>query len=317
MDDHSKSKDQLIKELHACKVRISEVEVSELEHKRTHEKLAALEQMVNSLPLGVTISDISGTILYTNPAEAAMHGYTVEELLGREVRIFAPNGVWNPLTRDQARKIKRLEREAINLKKDGSTITVRLTSDVVRDRKGEPVAVITTSQEITAAKQAQAFMAALYKISNKAAAARDFQKLCGDAHNIVGGLIYARNFSVALYDPQSGQVSYPYYVDEFSAAPGPRPLKKSLLQEVIESGRPLYAAQETYERMMQKGALEEMETPFVNWLGVPLLSDGRCLGALAIKSYTEDIAFGQAEQELLTFMAQQLAGAVERLDSLS
>jgi PAS domain S-box-containing protein len=316
MDDHSKSNEQLIKELHACKVRIAEIEVSELEHKRTHEKLAALEQMVNSLPLGVTISNISGIILYTNQAEAQMHGYTVEELLGKEVRVFAPNGIWNPLTREEAKKIKRLEREAINLKKDGSTITVRLTSDVVRDKKGEPVALITTSQEITAAKQAQAFMAALYKISDKAAAAGDFKKLCDDVHNVVGGLIYARNFYVALYQREKGTLSYPYYVDEFSAAPEPQPLKRSLLQQVIESGQPLFATQDTYEQMLQKGAMEEMETPFVNWLGVPLLRNGRCVGALAIKSYTEDIAFGEAEKELLTFVAQQMAGAVEQLKEI-
>jgi PAS domain-containing protein len=36
-----------------------------------------LEQAVGTMQLGVTITDVSGHILYTNAAEASMHGYSV------------------------------------------------------------------------------------------------------------------------------------------------------------------------------------------------------------------------------------------------
>ncbi|MBI4726259.1 PAS domain S-box protein [candidate division TA06 bacterium] len=93
MEDREKSKEQMISELHALRIRLAEGEVMELELKRTYEKLAALEQMVDSLPMGVTISDLEGKILYSNPAEAQMHGYAVEELLGQEVKMFPPRDV--------------------------------------------------------------------------------------------------------------------------------------------------------------------------------------------------------------------------------
>lgn len=313
MEDSSKSKEQLISELHALRIRMAEAEVLELELKRTLEKLAALEQMVNSLPMGVTISSLEGAILYSNPAEAQMHGYAVEELPGREVKIFAPPGRWSPLDPEQARKIKRMTREALNVRKDGTTFVALLTSDVVRNKRGEAVAIITTSEELTARKQAQAFMAALYKISDKAAAASDLKKLCSDIHNIVGGLIYARNFYLALYDQEADNLDFPYFVDEFSAAPGPQKLKKGLIKQVLDDGQALFATQETYSQMMRQGGLEEMDTPFVNWLGVPLKKDGRVFGAMVINSYTEEISFGETERELLTFAAQQMACAIERL----
>jgi PAS domain S-box-containing protein len=315
MEDSSKSKEQMIGELHALRIRMAEGEVMELELKRTREKLAALEQMVNSLPMGVTISDLEGKILYSNPAEAQIHGYTTEELVGREVKIFAPQGRWSPIDPEQAKKIKRLTREALNVRKDGTTFSAKLTSDVVKNQRGEAVAIITTSEELTAKKQAQAFIAALYKISDRAAAAVDLKILCADLHNIVGGLIYARNFYLALYDRDSDQLYFSYFVDEFSAAPGPLKLKKGLIRQVLETGQALFATQETYTQMLQQGGFEEMDTPFVNWLGVPLIKDGRAAGIMVINSYTEEISFGETERDLLNFAAQQISGAVQRLGS--
>jgi PAS domain S-box-containing protein len=313
MEDRSKSSEQLINELHALRIRLAECEVMELELKRTMEKLAALEQMVNNLPMGVTISDLEGRILYTNPAEAQMHGYAVDELLDRETKIFAPQGRWSPIDPEQAKKIKRLTREALNVRKDGTTFSAKLTSDVVKNQRGQAVAIVTTSEELTSKKQAQAFMAAMYKISDKAATAADLKKLCDDLHNIVGGLIYARNFFLALYDQENEMLSFPYYVDEFSAAPGPLKLKKGLIRQVLETGQALFATQETYTQMMQQGGFEEMDTPFINWLGVPLKKEGQAIGIMVINSYTEEISFGETERDLLTFAAQQMAGAIERL----
>jgi PAS domain S-box-containing protein len=312
MDDQNKTKEQLLKELSTLKVRVAEIDMQEVEFRRTSEKLRAMEQIVDSMNTGVTLSDIDGRILYTNPAEAAMHGYAVSELIGQEVRIFAPNGIWNPLTRDQAKKIKRLTREGINVRKDGSTIRVLLTSDVVKTQQGEPVAIITTSEEITARKQAEDVMGAMFRIADRTSAATDVRRLFDEMHNIVGGLIYARNFFIARLDASSGMLSYPYYADEFSAPPEPAPLKKGLIEQVLRTGEALFATQETLERIIQDGAMDGMDTPFVNWLGVPIKRGQWTIGLLGIKSYTDDIKFTEIEKHLLFFVAQQIAGALER-----
>lgn len=312
MNDQNKNKEQLLKDLSTLKVQLAESDILEAELRRTREKLRAMEQIVDSMRVGVTLSDIDGRILYTNPAEAAMHGYEVGELIGREVRIFAPNGIWNPLTRDQAKKLKRLTREGINVRKDGSTIRVLLTSDVVRSQQGEPVAIITTSEEITARKQAEDVMGAMFRIADRAGAATDIRRLFDEVHNIVGGLIYARNFFIARHNESSGALSFPYYADEFSAPPEPAPLKKGLIEQVLRTGEALFATQETLERIIQDGAMDGMDTPFVNWLGVPIKRGERTIGLLGIKSYTDDIRFTEIEKHLLFFLAQQIAGALER-----
>ena len=65
--------------------------------------------------------------------------------------------------------------------------------------------------------------------------------------------------------------------------------------------------------MLQQGGLEEMDTPFVNWLGVPLKKDGRAIGIMVINSYTEEISFGQTERDLLAFAAQQMVNAMDKI----
>ncbi|GAK60342.1 PAS fold family [Candidatus Vecturithrix granuli] len=116
--------------------------------KQDEEKLHELCQAVETMQLGVTITDLKGTIIYTNPAEARMHGYPVEELLGKDLGIFAPVGFRRPMTIEQINSMKHL-RQSINIKKDGSIFPVRLMSDVIRDVSGKPAAIITTCEDIS------------------------------------------------------------------------------------------------------------------------------------------------------------------------
>jgi diguanylate cyclase (GGDEF)-like protein/PAS domain S-box-containing protein len=124
--------------------------------KEKHEKLLESAQIFQKtfeiMQLGVTIADMQGKILYVNPADAEMHGYKIDELIGQNVRIFAPSELSKPLTVEKINSLTRWRRESINKKKDGSTFPVSLMSDVVKDRKGNSIGIITTCEDITTRK---------------------------------------------------------------------------------------------------------------------------------------------------------------------
>ena len=119
------------------------------EQERTVRLRRQLEKAVETMQIGVTITDLSGKILYVNPAEAHMHGWAAEELIGKSASIFAPSGERRPMTADQIREMRSWQREVANVRSDGTTLPVSLLSDVVRDEDGEPVAMVTTSEDIT------------------------------------------------------------------------------------------------------------------------------------------------------------------------
>jgi diguanylate cyclase (GGDEF)-like protein/PAS domain S-box-containing protein len=118
--------------------------------------LIGLEKAVETMQLGVTITDTAGRILYTNPADARMHGYTVEQLIGQDVRIFAPPGARRPLSLTQLGHMRSWQRDTINVRKDGSAFPCHLMSDVVRDRTGQIIGVVTACEDITQRKVAVA-----------------------------------------------------------------------------------------------------------------------------------------------------------------
>ncbi|HXV87239.1 MAG TPA: PAS domain S-box protein, partial [Gemmatimonadales bacterium] len=104
---------------------------------------------VEAMQLGVTITDTQGRIVFVNPADAALHGYEVSELLGRDAHIFAPSVRRKRPSGEQLRDFSRWVRETVNVRKDGSTFPVRLLSDVIRSPDGEPAGIVTTCEDLT------------------------------------------------------------------------------------------------------------------------------------------------------------------------
>ncbi|HVH12236.1 MAG TPA: PAS domain S-box protein, partial [Longimicrobium sp.] len=106
---------------------------TELRVQREHEartraeaRLQLLEGALDALDLGVTITDESGRIIFTNAAEARMHGYAVEELYGQTARSLAPPELWSTEPRVPAHPVRRWMRERVNVRRDGTRFPVRL-----------------------------------------------------------------------------------------------------------------------------------------------------------------------------------------------
>ena len=116
---------------------------------RAQERLALLERALHAVDLGVTITDGEGRIVFTNAAEARMHGYEVEELLGRAARSLAPPELWSGEGGVPVRPVRRWMRERINVRRDGTHFPVRLWSDVVAADDDRPLGLVTWSEDLS------------------------------------------------------------------------------------------------------------------------------------------------------------------------
>ncbi|MEJ2698914.1 MAG: EAL domain-containing protein [Desulfuromonadales bacterium] len=120
---------------------------------RSEASLRLLRAAVESLPVGITITDPKGKITYINPAEAKMHGFEVEELLNREVRVLAPKRLRQICLREKLRKTGPWRRETMNLRKSGEEFPVQLSSIAVRSPQGEFLGTVTACEDITERKK--------------------------------------------------------------------------------------------------------------------------------------------------------------------
>ncbi len=74
----------------------------------------------------------------------------------------------------------------------------------------------------------------------------------------------------------------------------------------------MLATPQIYDQLIQKGEVEPIGTKSVDWLGVPLRSDGRIIGVIVLQSYTNETHYSQKDLELLEFVSTQIAQVIER-----
>jgi PAS domain S-box-containing protein len=165
---------------------------------------------------------------------------------------------------------------------------------------------------------------ALFQISEAVHAADDLGSLYQRIHGIVKTLMPAENFYIALADNAAGTISFPYFTDQFARqAPGPRPLGEGITGPVLRFGKPLLTdcRRESEERRAADlAAAEDPETaaaiksrPYpVIWLGVPLLAQGQAFGVMAVREYFDETAYGENEKQILAFVGEQTAQAINR-----
>jgi PAS domain S-box-containing protein len=169
-------------------------------------------------------------------------------------------------------------------------------------------------RDVTARRRAECVQEAVYRISHTTHTADNLQELLRAIHEIVGELMPAKNFYVALWDPAKDLLEFPYFVDEYDTARDvpPRKLRKGLTEYVLRTGKPLLATPEVHEQLVTAGEAETIGAPSIDWLGVPLTLKDRTIGVVAAQTYSAGVRYGQAELDILTFVSAQMAMAIER-----
>lgn len=172
--------------------------------------------------------------------------------------------------------------------------------------------LIATVRDISDRKREERVQRALWEISEAAQSTETLNELFPRMHQIIGSLLPARNFFVALYSEKHGELSFPYYEDEFDANPGVIKMSDGTVTGlVIERGEAmLFTPDSTNDGMFE-------EVPFVgtdsmDWLGVPLKCKSRILGALVVQSYNGSVRYTEKDKSLLEFVCGQVAAAIER-----
>jgi PAS domain S-box-containing protein len=271
------------------------------------------DQIIENAPEAISIVDTERKILRINAEFTRLFGFTAAEAIGKRLdQIIVPPDRYTETAwiLDSIRVQSKLSLETCRQRKDGSLVEVLLsTARIMLD--GKSVGAYVSYRDITEQKRAEQLNAALYAIAARSQSAEDLQQFFAAIHNIVGQLMNARNFYISLYDPQSQLLSFPYFVDEEDPTPSPKPLGRGLTEYVLRSGEPLLATPAIFDDLVRRGEVELIGAASLDWLGVPLKSGATCIGALVVQSYSENARFEERDREILKFVSQQLAAAIE------
>jgi diguanylate cyclase (GGDEF)-like protein len=167
-------------------------------------------------------------------------------------------------------------------------------------------------------EQSRRLQGALFAIADLASSGEEMDRVFVRLHEIVGDLMYAENFYIALFDAAERTLRFAYYRDSVETELPPPDeaynvddLQGSLTRHVLTTGETLMGTPEELDQALG-GSFAPLGAPSIDWLGVPLKRGDAVIGAVVVQSYTEAQRYGESDRALLTFVAQHIATALER-----
>ena len=167
-------------------------------------------------------------------------------------------------------------------------------------------------RDVTEAHRTADLQAALFSIAQLRSSSTDLQEFYAAIHRTVHGLMDASNFYIAVYDSARDILTFPYFVDQFDKAPQGRPPGEGLTAYVLRTGQPVLATPSRFAELIRSGEVKLIGAPSVDWLGVPLKTGDHTWGVLGVQSYDESKRYTERDRDVLVFVAQNVASAIEQ-----
>ena len=288
------------------------------ERKRAEDALIASEQKLSlhvaQTPVAVIGWNLEFEVTEWNPAAERIFGYARGEAMGQHASFIVPEiarkhveGVWKALL--SRRGGTRSTNE--NRTQDGRLIVCEWYNTPLIDETGSVIGVTSLCQDVTERNRSEKLQGALYRIAHIASTAENLQECYPAIHSIVEELIDARNFYIALYNPATETLSFPYVRDEKGSIPTTRKLRRGMTEYVLRTQQPVLLDVAKIRELQASGEVEPSGAPSTEWLGVPLKLRNKTVGVLAVQSYTQNDCYGEEEKRILQFVSEQIASAIE------
>lgn len=157
---------------------------------------------------------------------------------------------------------------------------------------------------------------ALFQVSHAVNTTYRTRDLYQAIHAAIRDILDVTNFYIALYDPDSRVLRFPYFVDRVDKALPSLKLdhKKSfsLTVEVVTGQQPLLLRKRDILKMARRRKKKLFGVMPEVWMGVPLRVKNRVIGAMAAQSYSSADKYNETDLAVLNSVSDQVAFAIER-----
>ncbi|MBB4601509.1 PAS domain S-box-containing protein [Hymenobacter luteus] len=180
---------------------------------------------------------------------------------------------------------------------------------------GEPVSTRAILHDITDRIKAERLQKVYYSIANLAISSKDLHSLYGAIHRELSKIIETNNFYIALCDEARTQLQFAYFVDQNAQGDQSmmaRPFSSGISEYIIRTGRPQYLLRDDLQELIQSGTITAYGLMPEVMLCSPLSIGERIIGVIAVQDYQKADAYTAADIEILHFISNQVALAIER-----
>jgi len=264
----------------------------------------------------IYFKDLNSCFFKVSNAMAKRHGLKSDQIVGKsDFDLFGPNHSRDALADEQEiirsgkPIIEKEEREDLS---DGRIRWVSTSKMPLLDYTGNIIGTFGISRDITNRKTSEKIREALFQISEAAYTASDMYTLYKKIHEVISELMPAKNIFIAQYNEKTDVLSFPYSIDENDQMKESIKRGKGLTEYVLRTGEGILLDFEKFWELAKNGEIDNVETPPLIWLGVPLKLDGKTFGVIAVRDYHNPKAYSEDDMLILTFVSEQIAQIIER-----
>ncbi|MCK9411563.1 MAG: PAS domain S-box protein [Prolixibacteraceae bacterium] len=313
MKDRAKTNDELTREVKELQERYNSLAAT-VNMESKNKTVNLLVHAVRCISECVSITDMDNKIIFVNKAFLKTYQYEEHELLGKNISMVrSPNNnaelveVILPSTLEGG-----WQGELLNRRKDGTDFYVFVSSSIIRDYSGRPLALIGVTSEKTEQKKLELERQAIIEMTQGISETDNLNELFLSIHLSLKKVLYAENCFVAIYDEHTGLFNFPYYIDQLDPKPDPQALKRSVTSYVFRTGKPLLLTPEVSQILEGQNEIELIGSPSPSWIGVPLKTPSKTIGVLVLQHYEKENIYSTEDIQFLNSVGTKIAISVER-----
>ncbi len=270
-------------------------------------------QVIHYAPLAIAITDKERKVTLINREFTNLFGYTKEEAINRKIDdLIVPEELVRQAIQPEPVNIKKEKSvsQAVRKTKSGKKIDVAITVSniLIND---EPVAFFGIYRDISNEKKNQLIQEILYNISTAALNRMEIKEIYPIIIKELGKIWDTSNFFIALYDKKTEKLSLPVFSDEKDSFCDPQ-ARKTITRWVIGLKKPVLLKENDMKHLEESGDIDLVGTPCKVWMGVPLKADNEIIGVMCLQDYHDENRFSHDDVNVLEFIANQIAIAIQR-----
>jgi PAS domain S-box-containing protein len=274
---------------------------------------AFLEHLIDSIPEAIAIIDNDGKIVMINKEFTDLFGYTTTEAISRFIDdLILPDELKSESISPEIIAVEKhkLKRNTVRKDKSGNKIQVSLiaTNVVINDKI---VASLGIYRDISQERKNELIQEILFNISTAALNQVDIKDIYPTIVHELSKIWDTSNFFIALYDSKNDSLSMSFFSDERDQFEN-IPARKTITKWAIGMKKPVLLKVNDLKDLENSGNISMIGSPCKVWMGIPLKADKEIIGVMAFQDYHDEDKFSQDDVNVLEFIANQIAIAIQR-----
>jgi diguanylate cyclase (GGDEF)-like protein/PAS domain S-box-containing protein len=279
-----------------------------------------MKSILNAVNEGVITFNSKLKIMMVNRFALNLWSYSRDELLGENLSILIAKPYSERLINYTKKGVLSDKINALNedikikgIKKNKTIFPVSL--NFVENKIDEEMFYTVAVTDLTDFFKNKEIQNCILKISNSVRISTNIKQLYREIYKNLTSVIATKDFTVSLIIDKKNVKEYNYSdtkksFEEINSTIG------NIIEPILKNKEPLIYCQEQIEYLKEKKEIISSNESPNSYIGSPLIIDKEIIGVISIKSFDETIIYNDEDLNILNFISDQIAMAIDKVKSV-